>query len=371
MIFFVIACTVVVFMNYYVYRFFISLLHLPSQWIVVLKLLIVVMGVLELVSLLGFRFKNFPTPLYAVSITFLGISFMLFCVALLYDIFYVALQKFPFDGSRREFFSKFLTYSTLSLTFLYILRGFWGGFKKPKITKINLHVKNLSTQFKIVQLSDVHIGRILKRDFLQDVVDKTNALKPDMVAITGDLVDMDLEDIKSELGALKELKSKYGTYYVAGNHEYYHGVKDILNHLESLGLHVLRNSSKIVNNINISGVYDIAAFRLNHPFKPDIKKALSQIDKNLPTVLLAHQPKYVEYLSEDTKVDLILSGHTHGGQIFPFGFLVKLVQPYLYGLYKHSKNTHIYVSSGAGYWGPAIRFLAPSEIVEITLKPKV
>lgn len=369
MIFAFIALSVVVFMNYYVYRGLVLLLELPVFWMGVLKFTVLFMCILELCFITFFRYENYPDILYTLGAALFGVSFMLFCVSLVYDMFYVGIAQLPFDEDRRTFFRKTLTISSLILISVYILRGFWGGMRKPRIKEVLVSLKNLPSDANIVQMTDVHIGRVLGKEFLEDLVNKSNSLKPDAVVITGDLVDFELDKIKEDLKILKKLKSKHGTFFVAGNHEYYHGVDGILDFLESIGVHVLGNSSKTLDGFNLSGVYDEAAFRINHPLKPNLEEAIKHTDKKLPTILLAHQPKFVENIKEDTPVDLVLSGHTHGGQIFPFGFLVKLAQPYLYGLHQHTKNTKIYISSGAGYWGPPIRFLAPSEIVNIKLKP--
>lgn len=370
MMFVFMVLSVIIFMNYYIYRGLILLLELPLFWINILKISIIFICLAQLIFIAFFRYKSFPDILYLIGASMLGVSFMLFSVALIYDIFYIGVQKFPFDEERRVFFRKFLTYSTLVMIFLYIFRGFLGGVKEPKIKNIVVNIKNLSKEMNLVQLTDIHIGKILGGDFLEDLVKKVNNLKPDFVVITGDLVDLEISLVKKELDILKKLKSKYGTFFVAGNHEYYHGVDEILEYLDSIGIFVLRNSSKTLDTLNICGVYDLASFRLNHHFKPNLQESLKKIDKNLPTILLTHQPKFIETFDTNTPVDLVLSGHTHGGQIFPFGLLVRLAQPYLYGLYKHNKKTQIYVSSGAGYWGPPIRFLAPSEIVNIKLNPK-
>ena len=147
-----------------------------------------------------------------------------------------------------------------------------------------------------------------------------------------------------------------------------YGVEDICEHLRSLHVRVLENESVVIDKvINLAGITDLIGRRFAI-LEPDLPKALLQTDSNLPTVLLAHQPKITKELKNE-KIDLILSGHTHGGQIFPFGLLVLLDQPYLSGLYQHSENTQIFVSNGAGYWGPPIRVLAPSEIVKIRLSP--
>lgn len=233
---------------------------------------------------------------------------------------------------------------------------------------MDVSIEGLKKELSIVQISDVHIGNSLGKDFFDWIVTETNKLDADIVVITGELIDLPAEKIKDTLDGLKELKSKFGVYFVSGNHEYFHGVVEICEHLRTLGVHVLTNENLVINNsINLAGVTDLIGRRFGI-LEPDLKKALLHVRDDLPTILLAHQPKFTKELKNE-KIDLILSGHTHGGQIFPFGLLVLLDQPYLSGLYKHSEKTQIYVNRGAGYWGPPIRIMSPSEIVKIKLIP--
>jgi predicted MPP superfamily phosphohydrolase len=277
-------------------------------------------------------------------------------------------MRVPFDKSRRLMLKTLLDVTMLILAFSYMIRGFYNGFKKPIIKEVDIDIKRLKKELNIVQISDVHIGKSLGKEFFDDIVQRINTLNADVVVITGDLVDLHVDEIGDKLESLKEIKSRFGVYFVSGNHEYFHGVEAICRHLESLNVKVLNNENVIINNqINLAGVTDLMGKRLR-VLEPDLQKALLHVEPNLPTILLAHQPKFVKEI-KDENIDLILSGHTHAGQIFPFGLLVLLDQPYLRGLYQHSKKTQIFVSSGAGYWGPPIRVMAPSEIVKIKLHP--
>ncbi|MGB5866953.1 MAG: metallophosphoesterase, partial [Arcobacteraceae bacterium] len=153
-----------------------------------------------------------------------------------------------------------------------------------------------------------------------------------------------------------------------GNHEYIHGVEEIIQTVNSLGIKTLENENLYIgeenSGFNLAGVYDVAGYRREHHM-PDLEKALHNQDSDSPTVLLAHQPRYINEVKEG--VDLVLSGHTHGGQLYPFRVLVKIVQPYLAGLYQHNENTQIYVNKGTGFWGPPMRLGASSEITQIYL----
>lgn len=366
-----IALGVIVLMNYTIYKGLLSTLIINETLKFVLKWVVIFVILVEIVSLASFKNPNVPTWFYIFGISLLGVSFMLFSISVIYEIFYIGVKNIPFDPSRRETIVKILNFSAIGVAFVYVFMGFLGGFRKPRIKKLDVWIKNLQKDLKIVQLSDVHIGKFLKKEYLLDIVKAINAQKADMVVITGDLVDLEIGELKDDLLCLRDLKSTYGTFFVPGNHEYYHGVGDIMEYLEKIGIKVLKNESVKQGGINLAGVYDLAALRTNSKFTPNLSEALQNIDETLPCILLSHQPKFIEEFREDTPVDLMLSGHTHAGQIFPFGLLVKLEQPYLYGLYQHNKNTQIYVSSGAGYWGPPIRFLAPSEIAVINLRPKL
>lgn len=305
---------------------------------------------------------------YYVFSSLVGISFMLFCISIVYDLFHLPIKKIPFDASRRLALKTFLDITMLVLACSYMLKGFFNGFKPPVVNEIYIKIKGLKEDLSIVQISDVHIGKSLGYEFMQDIVKQINELNPDLVVITGDLVDLKVKDIGYKLDSLKKIESRYGVYFVSGNHEYFHGIKEISEFLKTLGVNVLQNESVVIDGrINLAGINDLMGERMGI-LKPDIKKTLISVNQSLPTVLLSHQPKIVKKLKNE-KIDLILSGHTHGGQIFPFGLLVLLDQPYLKGLYQHSKDTQVFVSSGTGYWGPPIRILAQSEIVKVHLKP--
>jgi predicted MPP superfamily phosphohydrolase len=202
------------------------------------------------------------------------------------------------------------------------------------------------------------------------VVQKVNKLDADIVVITGDLIDTSVSYGEKALSKLKDINSKYGTYFIVGNHEYFHNIEQIISSVKSLGITVLENSNLYIGDknqgFNLAGVYDIFGERYGE-FKPDIDKALDGVDKQSPTILLAHQPLYANKIN--TKgIDLILSGHTHGGQIYPFRVLVKLQQKYISGLYQHNKTTQLYINRGTGFWGPPMRLGSTPEISCITIK---
>jgi len=363
------AIAVLSLINFYSYRRFLKRLDIFFKIQGVMKWGMVAITLCEICYFLVLRLDNLDPILYMLFSAMIGVSFMLFCVALLYDLFQIPYARIPHDYSRRLFIKMVFDVTMLILALSYITKGFINGMKAPRIKELDVFIDGLESELSIVQITDLHIGKTLGKSFMDAVVKQVNALDADIVVITGDLVDMPVNQIGDTLDGLRDIQSRLGVYYVPGNHEYFYGVTKIMEHVRTLGVHVLSNRSIIINHtINLAGVMDMSGKRFDFE-PPDLKRALLHVNPELPTILLSHQPKIVKEMNGE-KIDLILSGHTHGGQIFPFGLLVLLDQPYLSGLYQHSKQTQVFVSNGAGYWGPAVRIMAPSEIVKINLKVK-
>ncbi len=223
----------------------------------------------------------------------------------------------------------------------------------------------------MVQLTDVHVGPTIGHAFIDDIVRRTNALQPDLIAITGDLVDGSVEQLRDAVAPLARLRARHGVYFVTGNHEYFSGAAPWLNELGRLGIRVLRNERVSIGegeaSFDLGGIDDHSAAR-HGGLEPAaaVSQALSGRDPKRELVLLAHQPRS---LLEAARfgVGLQLSGHTHGGQIWPFKYLVRLQQPFVEGLHR-SGDAQIYVSRGTGYWGPPMRLGAPAEITHVTLE---
>jgi len=316
---------------------------------------------------LGRYYISYPDWLYFLFSLPIGLLFLLFCSALIYDLLRVVLNKSTLSDSRRSFFKKTLDASSLLIASSLNAKAIYNA-QFIKLEKVEIKIKNLPKPYKIVQLSDIHIGGLIDGDFIEKLVTRVNGLHPDLVVITGDLVDIRLSEALESLDELKKLSSKYGTFFVVGNHEYFHGLEPIIQAVKERGIRVLENENVYIGEdkegFNLAGVYDIFAYRMLHHL-PDLKKALKD-KKDAPTLLLAHQPKYIQEVTDG--VDLMLSGHTHGGQLYPFRFLVKLQQPYISGLHQHNENLQIYVNKGTGYWGPPMRLGASSEITEILIK---
>lgn len=357
-------------MNSYIYKRLFKKLHFDISKIAFAFLTLLFLGeIFFVVQMLFHPLLESPALFYTLSLS-VAVSVSLFFVTLLYDLIHTTAQHVPLDHGRRRFMKIAFDVTMLILAFSYIIKGLIGGIKKPALNKVNITIKDLGFKtLRIVQLSDVHIGNTIGKAFLQECVDRINAQDADIVVITGDLVDRKIEDAQEDLAPLKTLQSKYGTYFVLGNHEYYHGAEAIAAYMPQLNIKALLNESVIITDgihkLNLVGLNDLQSLRF-HTMLVDTYKAFENVDTTLPTVVLSHQPKSVEIL-EDKRYDLMLSGHTHGGQIFPFGFLVMLQQPFLAGLYDVTAKKQIFVSRGTGYWGPPVRVFAPSEISVLDL----
>ncbi len=314
-------------------------------------------------------YVDIPSWLYFLFSIPIGILFLLFCTAIVYDISRVLLSFAPISDSRRVFFKKTLDISSFAVASTLMARSLYEA-RFVKLEKVDIKIKNLKEPYKIAQISDLHIGGLINIDFVREMVERINILNPDIVVITGDLIDIDILRAMDTVDELAKLKSKFGTYYVVGNHEYFHGVEKIITAVKSFGIRVLENENVYIGEngrgFNLAGVYDIMGYRTK-TYMPSLVKALKD-KKDSPTLLLAHQPKFIQEVHSG--VDLMLSGHTHGGQIYPFRFLVALQQPYVSGLHKHNEELQIYVNKGTGFWGPPMRLGSSSEITLISLIPQ-
>ena len=272
------------------------------------------------------------------------------------------------DSQRRRFLKIVLDLGILALFVFFSTKSIKNALAIPKVREVEVELEGLETPKNIAMISDVHIGKMIQSEFVQGMVDTINALNADVVVIVGDLVDENIAFVKEFLRPLNELRSREGVYYVSGNHEYYHGIESISAFLKTLNLKVLENENIELESFNLAGVNDLAGLRFGI-LPPDLRGAQSGLNPQKPSILLAHQPKFV-CQNDVSAFDLVLCGHTHAGQVFPLSIFVWLDQHYIHGLYKLDSKTQLYVSSGVGFWGPAMRFLAPSEIVNLKLKPK-
>lgn len=340
-------------------------LHIRAKTRAFLNSLLIA-NMLGILGYLASRYAlNPPKLLYFFLSLSIGIGFVLFIGTVFYELLHLLQRLVPFDEEKRIFFKRSTDLGFLTLGSAYIGAGILEGSKEPIVTFVDVKQNRFNGDaYTIVQISDLHIGGLLDKEFVAKSVAAINQLDADLIAITGDLSDAHIDGLKDAVDELRHLKSRYGTYYIVGNHEYFHSVEETIAYVKTIGIHVLENSAIKINDFYIAGVYDLFGYRAKTHI-PDIAKAMRDIPPEMPTLLLAHQPKYIEYLEGFTP-SLILSGHTHGGQIWPFGFFVSLAQPYLKGLHTLGENRHIYVNSGIGFWGPPMRLGSHSEITCIS-----
>ncbi len=267
------------------------------------------------------------------------------------------------------------------------LIGFLNARRTASVVRVDVPIRDLPSAldgFTIAQLSDIHVGPTIKRGYIQRIVHAVNGLSADMVAITGDLVDGTVPELREHIAPLQGLRAKHGTFVVTGNHEYYAGVHAWVDELRRLGLRVLLNEHVVLQTRNVkgaqtdeevlesallvAGVTDYTAAHFDAAHASDPQLALHDAPPLVHTrVLLAHQPRSAPAAAE-AGYHLQLSGHTHGGQFFPWNLFVPLQQPFTAGLHK-LREMWVYTSRGTGYWGPPKRFGAPSEITLLRLVP--
>lgn len=259
------------------------------------------------------------------------------------------------------------------LAALATIVGFIDARRQPRVVNVEVPLPGLPPAlqgFTIAQISDVHIGPSIKRDFVRGIVETVNSLDADLVAVTGDLVDGSVGQLAAHVEPLSGLRARHGAYFVTGNHEYYSGAPAWIAELRRLGLHVLLNEHVVLDHrgaqILIAGVTDYSAHHFDPAHRSDPEAALAGAPSGLrPRVLLAHQPRTAA-AAADAGFDLQLSGHTHGGQFWPWNLFVRLQQPFTAGLDRLGK-LWVYTSRGSGYWGPPKRLGVPSEIARVRL----
>lgn len=253
------------------------------------------------------------------------------------------------------------------------LWGAWNARRTAAVVQVEIPVEGLPDAlhgFTIAQISDVHVGPTIRVGYVQAIVDRVNGLMPDMVAITGDLVDGSVADLARHVAPLAELKSRHGTFFVTGNHEYYSGAHAWVVHLRELQIRVLMNEHVVLRHdeaaLLVAGITDHGAHHFDASHRSDPRAALAGAPEHVTTrLLLAHQPRS-SAAALDLGYHLQISGHTHGGQFWPWNLFVRLQQPFTAGLHR-LRNLWVYVSRGTGYWGPPKRFGAPSEITQLRL----
>jgi predicted MPP superfamily phosphohydrolase len=323
------------------------------------------------------------------AFTWLGLAFLLFVAVLALDLARLAAQGAalvadlararpdpPDDPARRLFVARALAGTAVAATAGVSALAFRSATGPAEITEVPVRLARLPRALSgltIAQITDLHVGPTIGERHVRRIVDQVNALRADVVAVTGDLVDGSVRELGAAVGHLGRLQARHGVYFVTGNHEYYSGVGPWLAELGRLGIRVLRNERVEIGDagasLDLAGVHDWSTRGFRADERQDLGRALAGRDPDRALVLLAHQPRGIGEAVR-AGVELQISGHTHGGQIVPFNLLVRTVYPYVKGLHRHEEDGHagqIFVSRGTGYWGPPLRLGSPPEIAKIVL----
>lgn len=385
LVFIMVSSIVVGGLHWYVWVRLVRDTSIPPPWRQVATVLIVILGLSIPAAMFVSRALPFDVSRAVSLVPFVWMGAWFMMVMALVGIDFVKLVLFIVkkvgsggpaiqDPSRRLAISRILAgaIGAAALTFTGV--GMARALGRVIVRRVEVALGRLPRSLdglRIVQITDLHIGLTLGRSWLEEVVDQVRHLRPDLIAVTGDLVDGSPERLLGQIEPVARLSAPLGIYFVTGNHEYYSGVREWLPELERMGLRVLRNERVEVQrdgaSFDLAGVDDFAAGRLEPDHGPDLAKALAGRDPNREVVLLSHQPKIIDEAA-DSDVGLVLAGHTHGGQIWPWNHLARLQQPYIYGLHRHRDRTWIYVSEGTGFWGPPVRVGTRCEITEVVLK---
>ena len=304
----------------------------------------------------------------------MGVLSTMFITALALEILARTASWIVSDGQQATIDTLWF-YAMVAMTVITTVLGIYQATKGLQVKTVDILLEHLPVAFdgyRIAQISDLHVSSLIGRRYTQMVVDRVNALKPDLIAMTGDFIDGAVEPLRYRVAPLGTLSASDGRYFITGNHEYYYGADSWVEEHRRLGTTVLLNEHRVIKRgdaeIVLAGVTDRAGGAFIPEHKQDIAKALHNAPKGAVKILLAHQPGCYEEAAANG-VDLQLSGHTHGGQFFPWQFAVKMVHRYSHGLYRHDQMW-VYVNPGTGFWGPPLRATVPPEITVLVLKRK-
>ena len=361
--------------HYYIYSWFVRLVQPPKKVRrILLYLFIFMVASFPAGKILGWRnFNSFNYWLNLIAAVWMGHAFYLFLFALASDLL-ITLAKIIGLGRKRwvrnPLFYKRAVVVAVAGGVLII-----GGYalyeaRNFRVTRLEIPLRGLPREldgFSIVQVSDIHYGMLTGNQELSRILGRVNDLRPDMVAITGDLVDESVSHMEEMRVPLSRIKSRHGVFAVTGNHEYYAGVDRAVGIMKAANIRVLRNEMQVLpGGLQILGIDDPTGSRRMRQPAPDFQSLVSGIDPQKPCILLYHQPIRFE-TTASLGIGLQLSGHTHGGQLFPVIYISKRIYPNTPGLHKIG-DSYLYVSWGVGTWGPPMRLKAPPELVYIRLR---
>jgi predicted MPP superfamily phosphohydrolase len=320
------------------------------------------------------RDQEWSDRLAWIGLTTMGLFSSLLVFTLLRDLALLIARVFV-AGVEMPGVERITAIATLAIAVLATLIGLFNARRLAAVVDVEVPVANLPPElhgFSIAQISDVHVGPTIKHKYVDAIVEAVNGLDADVIAVTGDLVDGSVRQLAAHVAPLSRLRSRHGTYFVTGNHEYYSGAQAWTDELQRLGMRVLMNEHVVLNcrdqQIVVAGVTDYSAHHFDPRQRSDPSVALQGAPASAAVkILLAHQPRSAAAAAA-AGFDLQLSGHTHGGQFWPWNHFVRFQQPFTAGL-NRLQDLWVYTSRGTGYWGPPKRFGAPSEITRIRLVP--
>lgn len=302
-----------------------------------------------------------------------GFVFFLFVVTILRDTIWVIIdliRRAPVEEMKNPPLLKKINILTVIFCFFVCIYAVYEAEKDAAIKTYDISSPKIKETTKVVMMSDLHIDVDMKPENVKNIVERVNALQPDAIVLVGDIIDNTTKNLYKQMEELKNLKAKYGTYVTLGNHEFYIGAMDWGMKFASIGMAFLNNYGAKLGEtgVYIAGIPDINAAK-NHKMPINFDNALYNAEKNDYVILLSHTPKILEEMPKD-RIDLMLSGHTHGGQIFPFHFFVEQANEGILAGFYNRNGINMYVSRGTRYWGPPMRLFAPSEITVFNLKPQ-
>ena len=386
--FFIVFITLLGIMHGYVGWKIFSGLNLNSSFAIIGIMLLAILTLLPVLPIL-FRYNGYESSLLdklsLIGYTSLGFFTLSFVAFLSKDLLFKVWgfissffsadvkQQMALDADKREFLEKSLSIGILTLVGPATAYGVYSARKGPTIINQDIYLKNLPDSFEnftIAQISDLHVGPTIKKPYVEKIVNQISNLNPDLIAITGDMVDGSIDYLRKDLEPLSQVVASHGTYFVTGNHEYYSGAKRWLDETDRMGFTNLVNENRLITindqSIALAGVNDYRAHQIIPSHRSNPQAALKGINSEKVKILLAHQPSSI-FQANEAGFDLQISGHTHGGQFWPFTYPTKKANPYLSGLHNHN-GTQIYVNSGTGYWGPPLRLGVTAEITLFKLK---
>jgi predicted MPP superfamily phosphohydrolase len=391
LVFLAVALAILGGMHGYIWLRLVRDTSLPGPWRRLLTTLLLGAGVLIPLGLFAARVagRSWVRVIPTAAFLWMGVAFLLFASLLAIDLvragawlsswvaeWFRTLPEPPADPARRAFVARAVASGAVLAAGGAGLAAFRSATGPAEIEEVPVRLPALPpalSGFAIAQITDLHIGPTIREREVRRVVEQTNALRSDLIAITGDLMDGTPRELGHIVAELARLRARHGVFFVTGNHEYYSGADAWLELLPGLGIRPLRNEQLAIGDggghFTLAGVDDWSAAQFGNGHGLDLKRAVAGHDGQRPLVLLAHQPR--DFLgSIRAGVDLQLSGHTHGGQLFPFNLAVRAAFPWMKGLYREiveGRTGHIYVSRGTGYWGPPMRLGAPPEISRLIL----